>query len=176
MYLLAPEESKPKHQQNKFKYSYLIVATDVLHVHQNLFTFLLVVLEEFLLWVTPYSCCPDVWSTRSLLPLEDIDKVHCPFSAEHSSLPPTQILQNSSPLWKQNHLHLQLKPVPPCAGSTEQNVQVHWLQEAQQRSLQSRCCPFKPRFLTHPFCGLTHVVPSCKVIILRKMINLLKCT
>lgn len=48
MYLLAPEESTPKHQQNKFKYSYLIVATDVFHVHRNLFTFLLV-LEEFLL-------------------------------------------------------------------------------------------------------------------------------
>lgn len=171
MYLLAPEESKPKHQQNRFKYSYRIVATDVFHVHQNLFTFLLVVLEEF----TPSSCCPDVWSTRSLLPLEDMDNVHCPFSAEHFSSSSTQILQNSSPLWKQNHLHLQLKPVPPGAGSTEHNVQVHWLQVAQQRSLQSGCCPFKSRFLTHPLRGLTHVVPSCKVIILRKRINLLKC-
>lgn len=103
------------------------------------------------------------------------------FSAEHFSLAPPQLLQNSFPLWKQNHLHLQLKPVPPCAESTEQTVQMHWLKVAQQRSLQSGCCSFKPRFLIPPFRSLlfhvlAHVVHSCNVIILRITINLLKCT
>lgn len=108
-------------------------------------------------------------------------QVHRPLSAEHFCLPPSQLLQNSSPLWKQNHLHLQLQPVPPWEGRTEQTVQVHWLKVAHQESLQSGCCPFKPRVLILPFISLlfhvlAHVVPSCEVIILRKKINLLKCT
>lgn len=81
------------------------------------------------------------------------------FSAEHFSLPtPPQLLQNSCPLWKQNHLHLQLKPVPPCAGVQNKPLGCTGSRWPNKGACRVGAAHSSQHFSSHPLC---HCSSTC---------------